>query len=188
MSFSLHWILAGCSEICLFVTCNVSENDSLNLLCLISVFLTHGMNQTTDLEDLNNPSQAQAVAPSGISSGIHHREPADKNSHTQIIHKFHTQVWKQFARGQLMTDESDIKIEYILIPVSPYTSREIRSVVFIGTVRQRYRHTEQWEDSLAEHKTLTVLWVYQKRTVNVQEMRHWDKYPFLNLSKLILAL
>lgn len=41
------------------------------------------------------------------------------------------------------SDESDMKMEYILSPASPNTSREIQCVFFIGTTLQGYHQTEQ---------------------------------------------
>lgn len=66
------------------------SNDSLCLLYIIVLFLTPGMNQTTDLEDPNNPLHAKAMAPSGMSSDIHDRKP--KNSQAHSMHKLHTGV------------------------------------------------------------------------------------------------
>ena len=73
------------------------------------------------------------MAPSGISPGIHDRKAADKNRRAHIMHELHAHRCARAIRiRQIMTnsDESDMKMEYVLRPDSPKTSGEIQYVFF----------------------------------------------------------
>ncbi len=114
----------------MFCSLQLSDKDLINLLYIIAVFLTEGMNQTCDVKTSVTCLHTQAVAPSGISSAIHDRKHAGVKA-----------IWMR-QRKKKVSVGSDRKMENIFRSASPNMSEEIQRAV-LGTILSGYRRTEQ---------------------------------------------